>query len=215
MVFRIDLKIFLFLILLYFTRQIEIYSIIMIFILIHEVGHLLAGLFLKMKLIKLTLMPLGFSAEFKIESSDYNHKIFKSNKLEIKRLIVAIAGPITNILIIILTCFLKIDEELKQKIIYSNLLITIFNLLPIYPLDGGRVVKSLLNLLVDRETSYMYINRITNITLFFIIFVFSILIYYLKNITLLFILGYLLYIVVRENKIYKIKRRIYNIVKKM
>ena len=42
--FRIDLKIFIFLIIFYFTRQIEIYSILMLFALIHELGHLLAGL---------------------------------------------------------------------------------------------------------------------------------------------------------------------------
>ena len=40
--FRIDLKIFAFFILFYFTRQIEIYSMIMLFCIIHELGHLLA-----------------------------------------------------------------------------------------------------------------------------------------------------------------------------
>lgn len=40
--FRIDLKIFVFLVLFYFTRQIEIYSMIMLFCLIHELGHLIS-----------------------------------------------------------------------------------------------------------------------------------------------------------------------------
>lgn len=42
--FRIDLKIFLFLILFYFTKQIETYVIIIVFAIIHELGHLMAGL---------------------------------------------------------------------------------------------------------------------------------------------------------------------------
>ena len=42
--FRIDLKIFIFLIIFYFTKQIEIYAMIMLFALIHELGHLLACL---------------------------------------------------------------------------------------------------------------------------------------------------------------------------
>ena len=40
--FRIDLKIFLFLILFYFTKQIETYVIIIVFAIIHELGHLIA-----------------------------------------------------------------------------------------------------------------------------------------------------------------------------
>lgn len=39
---KIDLKIFIFLILFYFTRQIKIYSVMMLFCIIHEFGHLLS-----------------------------------------------------------------------------------------------------------------------------------------------------------------------------
>ena len=79
--FRIDLKIFLFLILFYLTKQIEIYAMIMVFALIHELGHLLAGIILKMKPEKLEIMPFGVSIAFKIEPKDYNKKIKKGNKL--------------------------------------------------------------------------------------------------------------------------------------
>ena len=47
--FRIDLKIFVFLVLFYFTKQIEVYSLIMIFAFIHEIGHLIAVLLVGMK----------------------------------------------------------------------------------------------------------------------------------------------------------------------
>ena len=49
MKFRIDLKIILFFILFYFTKQIEIYALMMIFAIIHEIAHLIAGIMLKMK----------------------------------------------------------------------------------------------------------------------------------------------------------------------
>ena len=42
MKFKIDLKIFIFLLLFYFTRQIKIYSIMMLFGIIHELGHLIS-----------------------------------------------------------------------------------------------------------------------------------------------------------------------------
>ena len=72
--FRIDLKIFIFLIIFYFTRQIEIYSILMLFALIHELGHLLAGLLVGMQPEKLELMPFGVAISFKIKPEEYNKK---------------------------------------------------------------------------------------------------------------------------------------------
>lgn len=213
MIFRIDLKIFAFLILFYFTRQIEIYWVIMVFAIVHECSHLLAGLILKMKVKNVTLMPVGLSIEFALTEKDYNKKVFKSNMIEVKRIIVAIAGPIANLIVIVIMNFINLNNNITNTIIYSNFLILIFNLLPIYPLDGGRILKSALSLLVNKRNATIYINRISNVVLFLITFLFSILIYYLKNIALLFILVYLWYIVLKENKIYRMKIRLYDMLK--
>ena len=214
MIFRIDLKIFAFLVLLYFTKQIEIYGIIMALAIIHEITHLLAGIFLKMKLKKITLMPLGLSVEFNLNPSDYNYKILKSNKLEIKKIIVAISGPLANLILMIFTNFISLENNLKELIIYANLIIALFNLLPIYPLDGGRILKSLISLFINKKEAEIYTNKISNFMMSFITFFFSILIYYFKNITFLLILFYLWYIVLKENKIYKIKMQLYNSMQK-
>lgn len=214
MVFRIDLKIFIFLIILYFTRQIEIYWLIMIFAFLHELGHLLAGILLKMKVKKVSIMPAGFSIKFALSENDYNKKILEANVLEIKKIIVAVAGPLTNLLIMIAMLLMERKGNTINNIIYSNLLILIFNLLPIYPLDGGRIMKSILCLITQRKYSYMFTNRISNITLFFITFIFSIMIYYYKNWAMLVILTYLWYIVLKQNKIYKMKIKLYEILEK-
>lgn len=213
MVFRIDLKIFAFLILFYFTRQIEIYAIIMIFAIMHELSHLIAGLFLKMKVKRVTLMPVGLSIEFALTQEDYNHKIMKSNRVEIKRMIVAMAGPISNLFVIIMITLMKVNTNLTHIMIYSNFLIMIFNLLPIYPLDGGRILKSILSLLLNKRNAMIYMNKISNITLFLVTFLFSILIYDLKNVAFLVILIYLWYLVLKENKIYKMKLKLYDMLK--
>lgn len=45
--FRIDLKIFLFIILFYLTKQIETYAMVMFFAILHELGHLLARIIIR------------------------------------------------------------------------------------------------------------------------------------------------------------------------
>ena len=55
---KIDLKIFLIMILFLLTNQFGIYWIFMFFILIHELAHLLAGVLLGLKPKKMEIMPL-------------------------------------------------------------------------------------------------------------------------------------------------------------
>lgn len=206
MKFRIDLKIFIFLILFYFTKQIELYASIMIFALIHELGHLIAGLLMGMKPEKLELMPFGVSIAFKINVKEYNKKIKKGNRLEIKKIIVAIAGPITNFIIILITCNLNLDIVTGLIIIYTNFLIMIFNLLPIYPLDGGRILKGILHINLGKRKAEQYSNNISKIVTIFIVAISSILILHMNNISIFLIDIYLLYLVIKEDLKYK-KRR--------
>ena len=63
------------------------------------------------------------------------------------------------------------------------------------PTDGGRIIKSFLKMYANKVDVDLYINILSNIVLFFITFLFSILIYYFKNIAILFILLNLWYIV--------------------
>ena len=70
--FRIDLKIFIFIILFYFTKQIQIYAFIMFFAFIHELGHLLCGILLGMQPEKLEIIPFGLSVSFRIKAKEYN-----------------------------------------------------------------------------------------------------------------------------------------------
>ena len=198
--FRIDLKIFVFLIIFYFTKQIEIYAMIMFFALIHELGHLLAGLLLGMKPEKIELMPFGVSISFKIKVEEYNKKIKKGNLLEIKKILVAIAGPLTNFIIILITNSLKIDIFKGLIIIYTNFLIMIFNLLPIY---GGRVLKGILHINFGIRKSELYTNIISKVMVAIITAISSIMILRVHNIAILLIDMYLWYLVIKEDTIFK------------
>ena len=207
--FRIDLKIFIFLILFYFTKQIQIYAMIMIFAIIHELGHLLAGILMGMKPEKIEIMPFGVSISFKINVKEYNRKIKKGNIFEIKKIIVALAGPITNFIIILITSNSKLNLIKSMLIIYTNFLIMLFNLLTIYPLDGGRILKGILHIVLGKRKSEKYINIISKTTVIVITVISSILILYVHNISIVLIDVYLWYLVLKENSIYKKREEIY------
>ena len=207
--FRIDLKIFIFLIIFYFTRQIEIYSILMLFALIHELGHLLTGLLVGMQPEKLELMPFGVAISFKIKPEEYNKKIKKGNQLEIKKILVALAGPITNFIVIVIILNLNIELFKALTIIYTNFLIVIFNLLPIYPLDGGRILKGILHINIGKQKVEKYINIISKITVTILTIIASILILHVHNIAFILICMYLWYLILKEDKKYQQRKKIY------
>lgn len=212
---KLHLKIFVFIAIFIVTRQIEIYGILMLFALFHELGHMLAGIILGFKPNSLEIMPLGLSIGFENKLENYNKKIKKGTLLTLKKIIIAISGPITNLIFIILflifpISFLRINREL---ILYANILIAIFNLIPIYPLDGGRIAKGILHILFGRKEAYRYSYMISNITISVLTAISSIVILYLKNIAILFILAYLWYLVIVENKRYKTKKEIYEKIK--
>lgn len=141
---KIDLKIFLFAIIFYFTKQIKIYALLMILALVHELGHLVCGICLGLKLKSIKITPVGFQILFKNNIQDYNIKIQKGNEICIKKIAIAFAGPLVNIFIAIIAFFMPQNMAIsKETLIYANLMLTMFNLLPIYPLDGGRILKEI------------------------------------------------------------------------
>ena len=67
---KIDLKIFIFFVLFYLTKQIKLYATIMVLCIIHELGHVVMGLIMGLKIEKIEIMPLGLSVSFKLNIVD-------------------------------------------------------------------------------------------------------------------------------------------------
>ena len=202
MVLKIDLKIFIFFALFYLTKQIKLYATIMVLCIIHELGHVLMGLIMGLKVEKIEIMTLGLSVSFKINADDYNKKIKKGNILQLKKIAIAAAGPLTNLIMLLVVLHTNINLKIvsNEILAYANILIMLFNLLPIYPLDGGRILKAILQIFEGSIKSKIYIRKISKAVIILITMIASVAVIYLKNIGVFFIIIYLWVIVVKENR---------------
>lgn len=113
-------------------REISVIISIVI-VLLHETGHYIVGSLIGRQYSGIVLYPYG--AVIKEEE----------HTVEDKEWIVALAGPILNFVCAFVgVVFLKLNNSSAWLIefINGNLTIGLFNLLPVYPLDGARVILS-------------------------------------------------------------------------
>lgn len=118
-------------------------------VLLHEFGHALACRSVGGKAERIVLWPLGGLA------------IVKPPPRPGALLWSIVAGPLVNVLLVIpllpLAMLFRNSEgdgaELALIAFAMNLTLLIFNLLPVYPLDGGQIVRALLWFIIGRGPS--------------------------------------------------------------
>lgn len=107
-------------------------------VLIHEMFHLLAAYLLRLEVAGLAIMPFGVNLRLK-DSHIRN---------PVKEIIVAAAGPFSNLMMILIgyvvQSYCLLDTDNMTFFIYANIVVTLMNLVPALPLDGGRILKGFL-----------------------------------------------------------------------
>lgn len=183
---KIHFYLFLFISYVFYIRKLELFLIFYISILIHEIAHIVIALLLKVNVTELLLMPFGVSASY---SENISRK---------KEIIISIAGPLMSLIISILS---------KDFLIKSvNLLIMILNLIPIYPLDGGRIQKKIFELILGYEKGSKISEILSDFFIVLVFIVSIIFIIYFKNFYLFFLSLYIYTLSKKEMKRERILR---------
>ncbi|MBO5397572.1 MAG: M50 family metallopeptidase [Clostridia bacterium] len=201
---EIDLRVILLMIVFLFTSQIDIYVIFIFFVFLHELAHILVGLALGFKVSSISMNIFGFSAQL---------YAYKSKKSFI-RIITYLAGPIFNLICAIVFYFSKLENEFALKLIYTNLLLFVFNLFPILPLDGGKILKEVLKNFIGNKNASVVMNAVTKVFLIMISAIYSVAILKIKNFAILFLIIYLWYLYSIEEKKLSTLKRVYEIIEK-
>ncbi len=158
-------------------------------ILIHELGHIIIAKFFKRKITEIEVLPFG--GLVKIESN-LSEDIFED-------LLIAVGGIffqlLLGVIIYILNSYSYISDLDYTLMRNYNITIIAFNLIPINPLDGYKIVKLFEELIMPYKKTFL-VSMIVSIITFFII-ILNNFTYVQENIL---VFTFLLFMVIKEYK---------------
>ncbi len=139
------------------------FSAIFLCVLLHEFGHALAARRFGIGTKDIVLLPIGGVA-----------RLERMPERPLQEFWIAVAGPAVNVVIagalglgLMLTGGWVSWSELStttgsfaERLLVVNLFLVLFNLLPAFPMDGGRVLRSLLALRLDHARATRIAGRI-------------------------------------------------------
>lgn len=123
-------------------------------VVLHEFGHALTGRHFGIRTPDITLLPIGGVAHME-----------RIPEKPSQELAVALAGPAVNVLIAALLAAIlaatggifivtpDVWRTLLQNLMTINLALIVFNLIPAFPMDGGRVLRAVLGFALPFTTS--------------------------------------------------------------
>ena len=185
--FKIDLFTYLLLILSFFSGYFREIIIVYIILFVHEFGHFFLMKYFGIEVKSITMYPYGGMIK--------SNMLINTNSKKV--LLISFGGIISQLLLGVIVYLFFYKCYFYDIFCRYNISLIIFNLLPIYPLDGFKILNSILEMFINFKCSivvslvvnlvslilffyYMYINRVSNyIIILFMLFSF---IKYIKEI---------------------------------
>ena len=114
-------------------------SLLLLIIFIHEMGHAAAASFFSWRIKRISLLPFGGVAEM---DEHGNRSLYEET-------VVVLAGPLQHVWMGALAYGLYamgiVPEYWYARFFDFNMMVLLFNLLPVWPLDGGKLIFLLLS----------------------------------------------------------------------
>ncbi len=117
-----------------------VYAGVFFLVLLHECGHCLAAQYYHSLIHSITLYPFGGAARMEIPREP------------IKEFVIALAGPAVNLIFIPVFMVIGSLHPILATLGYYNMVLLVFNLIPAFPMDGGRVLRSCLTYFLKDHT---------------------------------------------------------------
>ncbi|MDM8520960.1 site-2 protease family protein [Anaerolineales bacterium HSG6] len=132
--------------------------LLFVIVLLHELGHSIAAMLFDIKVRDIILLPIGGVA-----------RLERMPEKPWQELVVALAGPLVNVVLFLMilplisgltwaqdsSAMLSIQQPgflgILWFLLLANLSLIIFNMIPAFPLDGGRVFRATLGLFMDYQ----------------------------------------------------------------
>lgn len=123
--------------------------------LLHELAHILTAKAMNISVSELIIYPFGINARL-------NSSYIRSSE---KEFVIAFVGPFMNILLVFIGIMLNnfIPSKLSVYFTDLNLLMCALNLIPTLPLDGGRMLKSILTTKYGIIRAYNFMIKLSRI----------------------------------------------------
>ncbi|SFQ78282.1 sporulation factor SpoIVFB. Metallo peptidase. MEROPS family M50B [Bacillus sp. cl95] len=137
--------------------------LLLIIVFVHEMGHAAAASFYSWRIKSISLLPFGGV----VEMDEHGNRPLKQEA------VVILAGPFQHVWMVavatILFQFAMIPEHLFYLFLQYNGMILFFNLLPIWPLDGGKFVFLLFSRIKPFPDAHRLSLYVSMISLFFMV----------------------------------------------
>lgn len=139
-------------------ESVALTTLVFVSVVLHELGHAVVARRFGIETSRILLLPIGGIAS-----------LARMPTRPVEELLVAIAGPLVNAAIALgLGTFLffydqalgmagatAVGAPLLVRLLWINVGLVAFNLLPAFPMDGGRVLRAVLSMVMDRARATM------------------------------------------------------------